>query len=284
MSRFTLLSPAKLNLFLHITGRRPDGYHELQTIFQLLNYGDTLTFEIIDSTFRAKAKIELLSDCKKIKTHDNLITQAAQLLQEHAKTPKNILINLKKIIPLGGGLGGGSSNAATTLLALNKLWNCELNLQQLAAIGLKLGADVPVFIYGQTSWAEGIGEILTPLAQIESWYLVLTPSCHASTPEIFSHEQLTRNTSPIKIAAFEISSSQNDCESVAILLYPEIENALKWLAQYAPTRMTGTGASIFASFSSKEEAVQVLKKLPDNVKGFVAQGINNSPGYKAFNK
>jgi 4-diphosphocytidyl-2-C-methyl-D-erythritol kinase len=281
MPALTILSPAKLNLFLHITGRQEDGYHELQTVFQLLDYGDTLTFET-SSSEHTPGNIELISDYEDIKDEDNLILKTAKILREHAAKPQNTVITLKKVIPLGGGLGGGSSNAASTLLALNKLWKCGLSLSQLAAIGLTLGADVPVFVHGESAWAEGRGEILTPMPIPKAWYVVLTPPCHASTREIFCHEQLTRNTSPLKIAAFKISDCRNDCEQVAISLYPEIETTLKWLSQFAPARMTGTGASAFASFNSKNEAMQVLERLPDNVNGFAAEGVDISPVQRSF--
>jgi 4-diphosphocytidyl-2-C-methyl-D-erythritol kinase len=273
----SLPAPAKINLFLHITGRRDDGYHELQTCFQLLEYGDQLEFELT-----GKSEISLESNLKNITTADNLITKAATLLQGHAQIKGGVAIKLNKVLPLGAGLGGGSSDAATTLLALNKLWNCGLNTDELALLGLKLGADVPVFIRGYSAWAEGVGEKLTAMALPERWYLVISPDCEVSTKQIFCHEQLTRNSSTITIPAFPFSGTKNDCEAVAAKLYPEIGAALDWLNDYAPARMTGTGSSIFASFDTRAAAEQVLAALPGELKGFVAQGVNKSPVLQAL--
>ncbi|MDT8398018.1 MAG: 4-(cytidine 5'-diphospho)-2-C-methyl-D-erythritol kinase [Pseudomonadales bacterium] len=276
-AELVLPAPAKLNLFLHITGRRADGYHLLQTVFQLLDAGDEIRFR-----HRPDPALQLDSNCPAINNDDNLILKAARLLQAHCPTPGGADIVLHKRVPLGGGLGGGSSNAATTLLALNQLWQCQLSLDQLAALGLQLGADVPVFVRGHSAWAEGIGEELRPLTLPASHFVVLTPACHASTPEIFSHPQLTRDTPAIKIPAFPVLGSKNDCEQVASLLYPEIRDALQWLSRFGPARMTGTGASVFASFDSQDEAEQVLRKKPESLPGFVAAGVNISPLHKAL--
>tara|TARA_R100001143_G_scaffold38290_1_gene35473 strand:- start:598 stop:1425 length:828 start_codon:yes stop_codon:yes gene_type:complete len=273
----TVPAPAKLNLFLHITGRRADGYHELQTCFQLLDYGDELAFATDES-----GKVRLSSNLDHIASNDNLIIRAARLLQSHTGTARGVDIRLHKKLPIGAGLGGGSSDAATTLLALNHLWGCKLQQAELAALGLKLGADIPVFIHGQSAWAEGIGEKLRPMTLPAQWYLVVTPSCEVSTKEIFSHRQLTRDTVPITIPAFPFSGTRNDCEAVAVALYPEIGATLDWLKQYAPARMTGTGSSVFASFDNKESAELALSELPDNLNGFVAQGINTSPVLQAL--
>ncbi|WP_020210865.1 4-(cytidine 5'-diphospho)-2-C-methyl-D-erythritol kinase [Gilvimarinus chinensis] len=274
MTELCLLSPAKLNLFLHITGRRPDGYHQLQTLFQLLNYGDTLSFRL-----RHDTGLQLFPTLPGVPFEDNLIIRAARALQAQAPSPlPGVDINLDKRLPMGGGIGGGSSNAATTLVALNTLWQLGLNRQQLLAIGTKLGADVPVFINGLTAWAEGIGEQLSPIKTPECWYLVLAPQCHVSTAEIFCHKDLTRDTRPIKVAAFSQGGSQNDCEALVRKLYPEVDNALIWLKNFSPSaRMTGTGACVFAAFSSESEAKQVLAKAPENLPGFIAQGIAKSP-------
>ncbi len=264
-----LLSPAKLNLFLHITGRRPDGYHELQTLFQLLDWGDCLEF-----TANRSGEITLAGCDLDIPFESNLIVRAARLLQRGSL---GVDIAVDKHIPEGGGLGGGSSNAATTLLALNHLWRCGLDNAALQRLGAGLGADVPVFIAGHTAWAEGVGEILTPLEMPRQWFLIIAPECHVSTAEIFSHEQLTRDTSPIKIPAFFEGHSRNDCQNLVRNLYPEVDNALKWLENFGEARLTGTGACVFASFLQEQEARSALGQLPEGMKGFVAQGLNESP-------
>ncbi len=273
MSTLTCLSPAKLNLFLHITGRRPDGYHSLQTAFQLLDWGDTMQF-----TPRADHEIRLTMCKAGISDNENLIVRAARLLQGifPGKTPGADII-VEKLIPLGGGLGGGSSNAATTLLALSHLWGMNIESEKLQSIGAKLGADVPVFVAGYSAWAEGIGDILTPLALPSSWYFIIQPNCHVSTAKIFSHGELTRDTSPIKLAAFFRGSSRNDCQAIVRNLYPEVNNALKWLDKFGESKLTGTGACIFASFETKEEVDTIRCQLPKKWTGYVARGINKSP-------
>ncbi len=222
----TLLSPAKLNLFLHITGQRGDGYHELQTLFQLLDWGDRLQFKSDNS-----GEISLHGADLGIPAEQNLIVKAAQALPRNTGN-QGVSIHLEKRIPEGGGLGGGSSNAAATLLAMNYLWNLQLGDKALQKIGAKLGADVPVFVAGHTAWAEGIGEFLTPVELPETWYLVIAPGCHVSTAEIFSNEQLTRNTSPIKMAAFFEGNSRNDCQQLVRNLHKEVDNALNWLDNF----------------------------------------------------
>jgi 4-diphosphocytidyl-2-C-methyl-D-erythritol kinase len=271
-----LLSPAKLNLFLHITGRRPDGYHLLQTVFQLLDYGDLLRFQI-----RSDEPINLMPPIPGVDNEQNLIVRAARLLQTRCDITQGADIELEKKLPMGGGIGGGSSNAATTLLALNKLWKCQLSLQELATLGLQLGADVPVFIHGKTAWAEGVGEHITPIATPPTWFVVITPACQISTAEIFSAPELTRSTPAIRIAAFlgqpPLNYGQNDCESVVKTRYPAVADALNWLNQFAAARLTGTGASVFAAFSKEADAKAVLANLPDRFSGFVGLGINQSP-------
>ena len=269
------LAPAKLNLFLHILGRRDDGYHELQTLFQLLDVGDTLQF-----TAAARGELQLHlstnSTGQVVPLADNLILEAARLLRDHADNPKlGAKIQLEKQLPMGGGLGGGSSDAATTLLALNQLWELGLTRQELQALGLQLGADVPVFIGGRSAWGEGVGENLEPVELPPCWYLVITPNCLVSTARIFDHENLTRNTRAIKMADFLAGRSQNDCETVTRNLYPEVDNALNWLSKYGSARMTGTGASVFADFPGEEPARAALSALPDCWRGFVAQGVNS---------
>ncbi len=264
----TLLSPAKLNLFLHITGRRSDGYHELQTVFQLLDYGDTLSF-----TPTRSGMVELRGDDLGLGP-DNLIARAANALPSG---DHGVIIDIDKRIPSGGGLGGGSSNAATTLIALNHLWDCGLSPSELAAIGLELGADVPVFVTGHSAWAEGVGEHLTPLELPECWYLVLHPGCHVPTGEIFSDRQLTRNSPAITIAAFFQGESRNDCREVVASHYPEVDKALKWLGNFGNSKLTGTGACVFADFATEAQARAVLQQVPAPWQAFVARGLNRSP-------
>ncbi len=274
MTALQLLSPAKLNLMLHITGRREDGYHLLETVFQLLDYGDTMTF-----ISREDSQLTLIPQIAGVNHDDNLIIRAARLLQQATNCSTGSDIELQKRLPMGGGLGGGSSNAATTLLALNKLWQTHLTIDQLAELGLQLGADVPVFIRGYSAWGEGVGEQLQAIEIPDSWYLVIKPKCAISTAQIFSHKQLTRDTSPITIAAFFEQGGRNDCEPVVRMLYPEVDQAITWLSQFSQAQLTGTGACIFARFDSEELALQVQQQLPGDkeLEGFVARGINVSP-------
>ena len=270
MISLSVAAPAKLNLFLHITGRRADGYHELQTLFQLLDFGDTLHFE-------ATGDGELVLDGPDlgIAAEDNLILRAARLLR--ADPDAGARIRLDKRIPAGGGLGGGSSDAASTLLALNHLWQLGHSNAALQTMGRELGADVPVFVAGHSAWAEGIGERLTPVELPERWYLVISPDCHVATSEIFSRAELTRNSPPITIAAFFAGDSRNDCQPVVRSLYPEVDNALIWLEKVGDARLTGTGACVFASFHSRAEAEAVRQQMPAGWTAFVARGVNRSP-------
>jgi 4-diphosphocytidyl-2-C-methyl-D-erythritol kinase len=282
MPQLTLLSPAKLNLMLHITGRRADGYHQLQTVFQLLDYGDKLTFDS-----RSDDRITLTPAIAGVAHEDNLIVKAARSLQQLSPTPQGADIQLHKVLPLGGGIGGGSSNAATTLLALNQLWGLQLSLEQLAATGLQLGADVPVFIHGRSAWAEGVGEQLQAIDIPETCYLVVQPGCEVSTAKVFSHKQLTRNTSPITIAAFFEQGIRNDCEAVVRKLYPPVDLAMKWLSSHTPAnnpaRLTGTGCCVFASFADHFSAQQILQQLPAGMNAFIANGVGISPTHRALN-
>ncbi|CAA0083158.1 4-diphosphocytidyl-2-C-methyl-D-erythritol kinase [Zhongshania aliphaticivorans] len=278
MLTLTLPCPAKLNLFLRITGRRDDGYHELQTVFQLLDYGDTLTIE-----YRDDGKITLASDLVGVNNEDNLVIRAARKLQTLTQNPNlGASLNLEKRLPMGGGIGGGSSDAASTLVGLNHLWQLGLSLDTLAKIGLELGADIPVFVHGKTSWAEGIGEKLAPIQTENCWYVVLKPDCHVSTAEIFCHEQLTRHDSPIKIATFLEGGTGNSCEPLVRKLYPDIDKALIWLEQFSPARLTGTGACVFASFKDQVTAQTVCEQRPREFSGFVARGVNTSPLHQAL--
>lgn len=265
-------SPAKLNLFLHITGRRSDGYHELQTVFQFLDYGDTLSFE---PTFAAN--IKLLTQIEGVEHDSNLIVRAATALQQRAGITKGVLISVEKRLPMGGGLGGGSSNAATTLVALNQLWDCQLSNGELAQIGLELGADVPIFIHGQAAWAEGVGEKLSPISPAEPWYVVIVPPCQVSTSEIFSATELTRDCEPITISRFLSGEGRNVCEDVVKDHYPAVAESLSWLAQYGQARMTGTGACVFVDVHSQQQAQKIMDDLPEAWQGFVAKGCNRSP-------
>ena len=244
----TLPAPAKLNLFLHITGRRADGYHNLQTVFQLLDYSDELRFSL-----RSDDQLRFTCNDRSLDNTDNLVVRAARLLQgtlqEALQRPLGADIHLDKHIPAGAGLGGGSSDAATTLVALHRLWQGQLTRAALADLGLQLGADVPVFVMGHSAWAEGIGEDLIPVTLDPQYFLVLTPACHVATATIFSHQQLTRDSTAIKMCAFLAGQSRNDCEALVRKLYPAVDAALNWLSQFAPARMTGTGSSVFAAFS-----------------------------------
>ncbi|MFT4996973.1 MAG: 4-diphosphocytidyl-2-C-methyl-D-erythritol kinase [Chitinophagales bacterium] len=270
-------APAKLNLFLHITGRRPNGYHELQTLFQLIDYGDELQFELTNNGI-----IRLADNLAGVAAADNLVYRAASALKQCANVSHGATIRLHKKLPTGGGLGGGSSDAATTLLALNKLWHCGLSLSELASIALTLGADVPVFIHGRTAWAEGIGEKLTPVVIPAKWYLVIHPKIMVSTAAVFGHKNLTRNSQAITLAAFLEGQGRNDCESVVRSKFPAVDKALNWLCQYAKPSLTGTGACIFAEFSDKESAQTVLADLPLAWQGFIACGVNSSPAHSAL--
>ncbi|CNE41568.1 4-(cytidine 5'-diphospho)-2-C-methyl-D-erythritol kinase [Yersinia nurmii] len=268
-------SPAKLNLFLYITGQRADGYHELQTLFQFLDYGDSLT--IIP---RNDNQICLLTPLEGVENEHNLIVRAARLLQQHTAgsgTPHGADISIEKCLPMGGGLGGGSSNAATVLVALNHLWQCGLSDGELADLGLQLGADVPVFVRGHAAFAEGIGEKLQPAQPIERWYLVAHPGVSIPTPIIFSDPDLTRNTPVRPLAALLAAPYANDCEPIARKRFREVEQVLSWLLQYAPSRLTGTGACVFAEFDTESSARQVLSIAPEWLQGFVARGVNVSP-------
>lgn len=268
------LSPAKLNLFLHVLGRRNDGYHELQTLFQLLDFGDQMSFQRLDNSDLALHTKSALPT--PLPMDNNLILLAAKALRQHANQPNlGADIRLTKCIPQGAGLGGGSSNAATTLLALNELWELNFSNRQLCDMAAILGADVAVFVKGKTAWGEGIGEKLEPVTLDQRWYLVITPACLVSTQEIFCHEQLTRNSPAIKMADFLAGRSRNDCETITKQLHPEVANTMNLLGKYAEPRMTGTGSSIFAEFESEVEAMDILAKLPKPLQVFVAKGINS---------
>ncbi len=276
-------SPAKLNLFLYITGQRADGYHTLQTLFQFLDYGDTLGIAL-----RGDGEIRLLTPVEGVAHEDNLIVRAACLLMKAAsesdRLPKGsgADISIEKRLPMGGGLGGGSSNAATVLVALNHLWQCGLSVDELAGLGLTLGADVPVFVRGHAAFAEGVGEILTPVEPEEKWYLVAHPGVSIPTPVIFKDPDLPRNTPKRSIKTLLKCEFSNDCEVIARKRFREVDAALSWLLEYAPSRLTGTGACVFAEFDTESRARQVLEQAPEWLKGFVAKGVNLSPLHRAL--
>ncbi len=265
-------APAKINLFLHITGRREDGYHELQTIFQFLDYADQLTFRVTQDT-----EIIHTNPIPGVAAKDDLTVRAARLLQHYTRCQLGVEININKKLPMGGGLGGGSSDAATTLVALNQLWNLGLNKKNLADLGRQLGADVPVFVYGRAAWAEGVGDKLTSVKLDEPWYVVIVPAVSVSTAEIFSAKELNRECLAIKIADYLEGMTENVCEPVVRSRYPQVNTAIEWLNQYSKARMTGTGACVFAPMSSEQRAADVLRKKPDGYSGFIAQGRNVSP-------
>ncbi|MDF3196823.1 4-(cytidine 5'-diphospho)-2-C-methyl-D-erythritol kinase [Pseudomonas sp. 1928-m] len=266
-----LPAPAKLNLMLHILGRRADGYHELQTLFQFLDFGDELGFAL-----RTDGEIHLHTPIDSVPHDSNLIVRAARLLQQHANCTLGADIWLDKRLPMGGGIGGGSSDAATTLLGLNHLWQLSCNEDQLAALGLSLGADVPVFVRGHAAFAEGVGEKLQPVTLSEPWFLVAIPQVLVSTAEIFSDPELTRDTPPIKVRSLLEGGGRNDCQPVVTKRYPEVRNALILLNKFVPTRLTGTGACVFGSFPNQDDADKVARQLPATLPSFIAQGRNIS--------
>lgn len=267
-------APAKLNLFLHVTGRRDDGYHLLQTAFRLLDWGDTLSFAL-----RTDGDVRRLNEVPGVPAEQDLVVRAARLLQAHAGCRLGTDIGLVKCLPMGGGLGGGSSDAATTLIALNRLWSTGLRRQELAELGLRLGADVPFFIFGQDAFAEGVGEQLQPLHLPPAWYVIIAPPASVPTAEIFRAKELTRNTEPITIMDFAANATRNDLQAVACSLYPEVGVAIDWLAQYAPARMTGSGACVFAEVASEMEADRIIASCPAQYRGWKAKSLARHPLY-----
>ncbi len=276
-------APAKLNLMLHITGQREDGYHELQTVFQFIDFSDELEFNL-----RSDNEINRYCDDFSVPENEDIIVRAASLLrkryQSRYSSHKNfgVDISLKKNIPMGAGLGGGSSDAATTLVALNELWQMNFSIDELAEMGLSLGADVPVFVRGFAAFAEGVGEKLSPISLGENWYTVLIPAVHVSTKEIFSHPQLTRDCSAIKLCDLSRREWRNVCTPVVVNSYPEVSQAIDIIDEYSKASMSGTGASVFATFSTEAQANDVLQKIKENQTSkswfsFVAKGLNQSP-------
>jgi 4-diphosphocytidyl-2-C-methyl-D-erythritol kinase len=270
-------APAKLNLFLHVVGRRADGYHLLQTVFRFIDYGDELAFRVRDD-----AVIRRTTQLAGVPEDGDLCVRAARLLQQHTGCRFGADIELVKRLPLGGGLGGGSSDAATTLIALNRLWKTGVPRDELQGLGLQLGADVPVFVFGRSAFAEGVGERLQELVLRPAWYLVLVPEAAVSTAEIFSAAELTRNTNAITIAAFSagpghVFTGRNDLEPVVVRRYPQVARHLEWLRRYGDARMTGSGACVFCAFDSEAQAATVLSELPEGMRGFVARGLDRHP-------
>jgi 4-diphosphocytidyl-2-C-methyl-D-erythritol kinase len=268
-------APAKLNLFLHVVGQRADGYHLLQTVFRLIDFSDRLNFVL-----RKDRIVKLQTPIPGVPEDNDLCVRAARLLQQESGVSCGVDISLEKHIPLGGGLGGGSSDAATTLLALNRLWGLNWTRSRLMQLGLKLGADVPVFIFGENAFAEGIGEKLAAIALPSAWYLILTPPVQVPTGQVFASKELTRNTIPIKIPPFSPERGHNDLEPVVCSLYPVVARYLGWLRQLDSTRMaamTGSGACVFAEFAAEPVARAALKQLPSEMSGFVARGLELHP-------
>jgi 4-diphosphocytidyl-2-C-methyl-D-erythritol kinase len=269
-------APAKLNLFLHILGRRPDGYHELQTCFQFIDLCDEISIEL-----RSDGLIRRVVEIPGLPAEADLCIRAAKSLQQASGCALGADIGLAKKVPIGGGLGGGSSDAATCLLALNHLWGLHWPREKLAALGLKLGADVPVFVHGRVAWAEGVGERLTPLypplAPAEANYLILKPNVLVSTAAVFQDPELTRNSAPITIHGFLASGGRNDCLGVVRRRYPEVAHALDWLSVFGSARLTGTGACVFLACETKDLAQEIMRKVPPEFEGFLARGLNDSP-------
>ncbi|WP_029685997.1 4-(cytidine 5'-diphospho)-2-C-methyl-D-erythritol kinase [Tatumella saanichensis] len=278
-------SPAKLNLFLYITGQRPNGYHDLQTLFQFLDYGDTLSIELTED-----GQLQMAESLDQVADEDNLILRAACLLKQRAVSEKRLAANagarlsVSKKIPMGGGLGGGSSNAATAMVALNHLWQCGYSTETLAEDGLALGADVPVFIRGFAAFAEGVGEQLQPAFPEEKWYLVAHPGVSIPTPQVFGDPELTRNSAHRTLNQLMDTPWHNDCESVVRKRFRKVDELLLWLLEYAPSRLTGTGACVFAEFDTEDAARRVLELAPEWISAFVARGLNVSPLQKSLSE
>ncbi|MFG0379360.1 4-(cytidine 5'-diphospho)-2-C-methyl-D-erythritol kinase [Pseudomonas sp. zbq_18] len=272
-----LPAPAKLNLMLHILGRRADGYHLLQTLFQFLDYGDELGFSRRDD-----GKIILHTEIPGVPHDSNLIVRAAHKLQRESGCPLGADIWLDKRLPMGGGIGGGSSDAATTLLGLDHLWQTHIGEERLAQLGLGLGADVPVFVRGRAAFAEGVGEQLQPVELAEPWFLVAIPQVSISTAEVFADPELTRDTPAITVRSLHEGGGHNDCQPVVEKRYAEVRNALKTLNKFVDAKMTGTGACVFGSFPNRADADKVSRQLPDTLPSFIARGCNRSPLHRSL--
>jgi 4-diphosphocytidyl-2-C-methyl-D-erythritol kinase len=268
----TCPAPAKLNLFLHVTGRRDDGYHLLQTLFRFIDLNDTLHFSL-----RQDGKVHRTNDIPDVLEAQDLCVRAAKLLQVETGCSLGVDITLEKVIPMGGGLGGGSSDAATTLIALNRLWGLNLPRRRLMQLGLQLGADVPVFVFGENAFAEGVGEKLQACELPESWYVVLFPPVHVPTAKIFTHPELTRDSVPCIMRTLLKQQRRNDLQAVVCKLYPEVERYIATLSQFGEALMTGSGACVFAEFATLQQAENVIQQLPTEMRSILAQGLSKHP-------
>ena len=271
-TRLACPAPAKLNLFLHVTGRRPDGYHLLQTVFRFIDFADTLQFDL-----RADGQVVHGNPLPGVPAESDLVVRAARLLQQASGCRHGVTLRIDKRLPMGGGLGGGSSDAATALIALNRLWQTGFSRAQLQQLGLQLGADVPVFIFGQNAFAEGIGEELHAVALPPAWYVVLIPPVAVPTAKVFTADGLTRDTPAIKVPDFSDAPTRNDLQSVVCEMFPQVQQAIDWLSQFGTAKMTGSGACVFAEFSSRQQAQGVLESAPAEMQGVVAQGLDAHP-------
>lgn len=288
-TRQTFLAPAKINLFLHIVGVREDGYHLLQTVFQLLDFYDRIHIKVTED-----GAIKRTNEVAGVPESNDLCIRAAKLLKTHTQTKLGVEISVEKNIPMGGGLGGGSSDAATVLLALNRLWNLNLDRQTLMHLGLQLGADVPFFIFGQNAWGEGVGERLSNITLAENYFVVLNPKVHVSTAQIFANKQLTKNTIPKKMSDFSSTANSavsfeqsnvklsfiNQLEKCVCDGYPKVSACLNWLKKFGDARMTGSGASVFLEVRTEQDARAILQQMPSDMQGFVAKGLNRHPLYE----
>jgi 4-diphosphocytidyl-2-C-methyl-D-erythritol kinase len=272
-------APAKLNLFLHVTGRRPDGYHELQTVFQLIDLCDTIGISV-----REDGRIERPNGPPGVDPEADLTVRAARALQQATGCRLGATLRVRKRIPMGGGLGGGSSDAASVLLGLNEVWGCGLPVDALARLGLPLGADVPVFVRGSSAWGQGVGEDLQPLQLPEAWYVVIHPGVAVGTRDVFQSPELTRNSPIITMRAFFESGGRNDCEPVVRARFPEVAEALDWLGRFAPARLTGTGSCIFARCATAIDAERLAARVPDRWTSYVARGLNVSPVHELLRR
>lgn len=267
-------APAKLNLFLHVVGRRTDGYHLLQTVFRLIDLGDVVWLGL-----RSDGQVVRLTELPRVPEDLDLTVRAARLLKARTGCRLGADIRLEKHLPMGGGLGGGSSDAATVLLALNRLWDVNLPRTVLQELAMELGADVPVFVFGQSAFAEGVGEKLAPISLPPAWYVVLTPPVEVATKAVFAAPELTRNTSPIKIPDFLAGAGGNDLQPVVAGKYPEVARHLAWLEQFGQARMTGSGACVFLAVEDEARARGIVEKLPRDMQGFAARGLDRHPLY-----
>lgn len=272
------LAPAKLNLMLRVIGRRADGYHRLQTVFQFLDRCDRIHIRS-----RKDGRIIRAGGAVEVPAEDDLVVRAARLLQRATGCRAGADLRVEKRLPMGGGLGGGSSDAATALVALNQVWGLGLDQDALAALGLELGADVPVFVRGEAAWGEGVGEQLKPIVLPEPWFVVLRPPCHVSTAAVFADPDLTRDSKPITITGFVAGDARNDCLPVVLRRFEAVKDAFAWLAQRGTARLTGTGSCIFAAFDDRAAADAVLAEVPASLSAFVARGCNRSPLFSSVN-